>query len=139
MGTWAHRIIQMVLLSTALARLVMLCGSRLLQYSPFMQTLISPGVLAQPNYGTQIIRDNAKCVACRQALCQCPMGTPAGVAQRSDDFQHMAKLTHQMWQHQGQLFGPQAHPSVDIPVPPLLRKTVSEPPIPAPPGGSRAP
>ena len=116
----------------------MLCGSMLLQYSPDMQNINLPwSARLAPSMAPR--KFSAECVACRQALCQCPMGTPAGVAQRSDDVQHMAKLTHQMWQHMGQLFGPQAHPSVDIPVPPLLRKTISEPPIPAPPGGSRAP
>lgn len=77
--------------------------------------------------------------ACRQAMCRCMLGTPAGIAQRVDNFQRNAKLTFQMWQNQEQLFTPQAQPSVDIPLPRLLRKSVSEPAPVQPPPGALAP
>ena len=66
-------------------------------------------------------------VSCRQAMCRCTRGAPVSMAQRGDDFQRNAKLTSQMWQNQGQLFAPSAQPSVDIPAPQLLRKSVAEP------------
>lgn len=69
-------------------------------------------------------------------MCRCALGTPAGIAQRSDEFQRNTKLMFQMWQNQSQLFTPQDQPSVDIPVPQLLEKrTVPEsPPVLRPPG-----
>lgn len=68
-------------------------------------------------------------------MCRCAMGTPASTAHRGDEFQRNAKLTFQMWQNQGQLFTPQAQPSVNIPIPQLLSRSIPEPPlVPTPPG-----
>ena len=67
-------------------------------------------------------------VSRRQAMCRCTMGTTANIAQRGEEFQRNAKLTFQMWQNQGQLHPLPAQPSGDIPIPQLLRKSITQPP-----------
>ena len=62
-------------------------------------------------------------------MCRCMLGTPAGISQQAGEAQRNAKLTLQMWQNQGQLFMPREQPSVDIALPALLRKTISEPTV----------
>ena len=68
-------------------------------------------------------------VAYREPMCRCTLGTPAGISQQANEAQRNAKLTFQMWQNQGQLFMPREQPSVDIALPALLRKTLSEPTV----------
>ena len=62
-------------------------------------------------------------------MCRCTLGTPAGISQQANEAQRNAKLTFQMWQNQGQLFMPREQLSVDIALPTLLRKTISEPTV----------
>ena len=74
-------------------------------------------------------------VAHREPMCRCTLGAPAGIPQQAGEIQRNAKLTFQMWQDQGQLFAPREQPPVDIALPALLRKTLSEPTVmPLPPG-----
>ena len=74
-------------------------------------------------------------VAYRESMCRCTLGTPAGISQQAGELQRNAKLTYQMWPNQGQHFMPREQPPMDIALPALLRKTVSEPTVmPLPPG-----